>query len=138
MAPYISALIATVICCALSACSDAGNTGNADLRASTSPQETQECSVDDVKIDNLNWTYTEFKTVHVTGVLKLSCKHPAGVALAWSCKRSDNSIVFADRGSWVNSVSNISPNTEFPFELINDAPSEPSSCGVQVSEIKVW
>jgi hypothetical protein len=95
-----------------------------------------QCSPGQVEVKNVaarqdgDWTY-------ITGILRHSCSMAVGVELKWTAFYSDNNVAWS-RNFWPNSISNIPPNVDFPFEGMNSSRIPPSSNTISVIETRPW
>ena len=94
------------------------------------------CKTDNVKISNL--TVEEVNNfIYLRGIIKHTCKGAVGIELKWDSKYKDGNVAFS-RKFWPNSVQNIPPNTEFPFETMNPSKISSETNSVGVSSVKAW
>jgi hypothetical protein len=94
------------------------------------------CSVNNVKLKNLTSSYDSSYS-KVTGVLSHSCTVAIGIELKWSGFYSDKTVAFSEE-FWPNSISNIPPNVDFPFEYMVSDRIAPSIYTMVVNSVRAW
>jgi hypothetical protein len=94
------------------------------------------CGPASVTISKLN-AYREYDYAHLTGVIRHNCDHAIGIHLKWTAYNSDGTVAFSD-DFWPASTTNIPPNTDYPFETMNEAPRGKWHYEVQAIDVNTW
>ncbi|SMG09134.1 hypothetical protein [Paraburkholderia susongensis] len=96
------------------------------------------CTVDNVTINQFKPTYDQrLQSARVTGTLTHTCPYPVGVEIRWTSYGKDGSVAFT-RSFWPNSISNIRPNEEMPFDFTESTSERPERSTVVVQSVRAW
>jgi len=94
------------------------------------------CGPNDFTITKLN-AYVEYDYAKLTGIVRHSCSFAVGVQLKWTAYNSDGTVAFS-QDFWPASTTNIPPNTDYPFEMMNTAPRGKWRYTVEAIGVDQW
>lgn len=81
--------------------------------------------------------WTEYDYAHLTGIVRHNCSSAVGVQLKWTAFNADGTVAFANN-FWPASTTNIPPNTDYAFEMMNAAPRSKWRYTVEPVGIYSW
>ena len=73
----------------------------------------------------------------LTGIVRQMCPTAVGVEVKWTAYNSDGTVAFSEN-FWPASTTNIPPNTDYPFEMMNSAPRGKWTYTVAPISVYTW
>lgn len=110
----------------------AGSSGQMSSQTHTSAA----CNADDFSLSKVKGS-TEYEEAKLTGILTNHCASAVGVQLKWTAFNSDGTVAFSN-DFWPASTTNIPPNTDYPFEMMNSAPRGKWTYRVEPIKVNTW
>lgn len=112
-------------------------TVNGSDASSSSDTSTQDrCDPSRFTVSNAQ-AYADHGYAHLTGIVRHDCVVAAGIRLKWTAFNADHTIAFSE-DFWPASTTNIPPNTDYPFEMMNTAPRGSWTYTVVPVSVSYW
>lgn len=112
-----------------------GSSGQVTAQADrdTAPQS---CTAADFSLSKTK-ANAEYDVAKLTGIVTSRCASAAGVELKWTAFNSDGSVAFSN-DFWPASTTNIPPNSDYSFEMMDTAPRGKWTYRVEPIKVNVW
>ena len=80
---------------------------------------------------------TEYDEAKLTGIVTSHCASAVGVQLKWTAFNTDGTVAFSS-DFWPASTTNIPPNTDYAFEMMDSAPRGKWTYRVEPIKVTIW
>lgn len=107
-----------------------------DANISRSDADSPSCSARNITVIKTS-AQTEYDEAKLTGIVTNHCTSAVGVQLKWTAYNSDGTIAFSN-DFWPASTTNIPPNTNYAFEMMDTAPRGRWTYTVEPIATSVW
>ncbi len=115
---------------------DSKEKAEAPAAATTADTDTTSCSAGDFTVTKLK-SVTSYDEATLTGVVTSHCRAAAGVQLKWTAYNSDGTVAFSN-DFWPASTTNIAPQSDYAFQMMNASPRGRWSYTVTPISVNTW